>query len=44
MDDASFLVKVANALGDLKNDVTSKVFAEVRQFDDLMEQLATLHH
>jgi hypothetical protein len=42
MHNTTLLVQIPQAVCDLQDDVTSKVLAEIRELDDLMEQLATL--
>ena len=44
VDDTTLLMQVSDAMSDLKDDVTREVLAEVRQLDDLVEELAALHH
>lgn len=41
---ALLLVKMSYCFGDLKDDVTSQVLAEICKFDDLVEQFATFHN
>lgn len=43
MHDTSFLMQVTDGIGDLQNDMPREVFAEVREFDNLVKQFATLH-
>ena len=44
VNDSPFFVHVSNTVGNLEDNVTGEVLAKIRQLDDLMEQLSTLHH
>jgi len=44
VNDASFLVQVANALSDLKDNMSRQVLTKVCELDDLMKKLSTLHN
>ena len=41
MHDTSFFVEILQSLGNLRNDMSRKILAEVGQTDNLMKQLAT---
>lgn len=43
MNDAALLVQISDAMGNLKNDVPCKIFAEVGEFNNLMKQFPSLH-
>lgn len=43
VDHSSLFVQVPYTLGNLKDDVSGEVFGKVGKFNNLMEQLATLH-
>lgn len=43
MNHAALLVEISDALSNLKNDVFRKIFTEVSEFDNLMEQLPSFH-
>jgi hypothetical protein len=42
MDNTALLVKMSNGMGYLGYNMACEVFAEVSQFDDLMEQLSSV--
>lgn len=44
VNNTSVFVKIPNSFRYLKYDVSSKIFTEVRQLDDLVEQFASFHH
>lgn len=39
----SLLVQVSNAVSDLEDDVPAELFAKVRELDNLVEELSSLH-
>lgn len=41
MDDATFFMQIQQCFCDLSNDMTTQVFAEIGQTNDLMEQFAS---
>jgi len=44
VDNASFFVKVADAMSNLHDNMSGEILAEICELDNLMEKLATLHH
>lgn len=41
MDDTTFFMQIQEGFCDLSNDMTTQVFAEIGQTNDLMEQFAS---
>jgi hypothetical protein len=44
MDDAPLFVEITDTVGDLQDHMSSEVFAEICELDDLVKEFATLHH